>query len=215
MDVSELEDVTISLTKNFVSLHISLKSGQIDTVKFNEMLLVCIKHLKTACTKGSSFQNLILNTHGMLETLREILKSDESYEKDLKLKLFQLLANISVQNEKAQRKIWTEANEQLLEKLNESNDLGYVNVAAMMIYNMILSGIASEHKEEILKCALHQYDNLLKSQLPTLPDFVHILLDHFICTDEESIELYDKLNRELQKVFLCYVHDYVENETNE
>lgn len=196
MDVSELEDAAISFSRKFVS-----SSKEIN--KCHEILLECIKELKVICTKGSTFQNLIANTNGMLTSIKSILESDT--DEDLKLKSFQLMANVCVQNKKVQLKVKEEAGELIIAQLSSEN-AKFVNVASMISHNMLLNGIFLETHKILFKC-LSQSQNFEPS-----PDFLLILLDFFICSFPEIVEEYKKLESEAKKNFLLYVNDHVAQE---
>lgn len=203
-----MEDVTISLTKNFVLF----SKEEVEGKKiFDEKSLICIKHLKLICTKGSSFQNLIAHTHGMLNALKEYL----SYEEDAstKLQCFQLLANLCVQNQKVQRLIWDSCGALIMENLN-SNESKFVNIAAMIIYNIYFNKSSEIEMKKVIENCLHHYDSFLQNSTNPLPEFVHILLDHFICGTDEIGEAYEHLNSHEKKLFLFYIHDHIENESN-
>jgi hypothetical protein len=214
MDFSELEDVTISLTKKFIQNLSNLKNMQIDENKFNEISQNCIKHLKISCTKGPSFQNLIVNTNGMLESLREILQNKEcKFDADVRLKSFQLLANLCVKNEKSQRRIWKEASELIIHQLR-SSEVQFANIAAMITYNIILGIKEDIDFGTVLGVSLDHYNNFLKIN-SALPDFTPILLEFFVCLYDGIVQLFEQLSPDKQRIFLYYVNDHVENESNE
>jgi hypothetical protein len=211
LDVAELEDVTISLTKNFVILTTCFKTGCIEAIKFKEHSLNCIKYLKIICSKGCSFQNLIANTNGMLESVKFILQSD--LDEDVKLRSFQLLANLCVQNERAQKKLWTELSALIMDRFN-SDDTAHINVSAMIIYNIMLHNSEIIDKNLVLTDSLSHYDKFLKEDSPKVPDYFHILLEYFICEFNEIVVAYENLDDDLKKIFLYYLHDHVEHESN-
>lgn len=211
LDVAELEDVTISLTKNFVILTTCFKTGSVNILNFKEHSLNCIKYLKIICSKGSSFQNLIANTNGMLESVKIILES--GCDEEVKLRSFQLLANLCVQNERAQKKLWTELSALIMDKFN-SNDTAYINVSAMIIYNILLHNLDIIDKNLVLTDSLSHYDKFLKEESPKVPDYFHILLEYFICEFNEIVVAYENLEDDLKKIFLYYLHDHVEHESN-
>ncbi|KAG5675809.1 hypothetical protein PVAND_005681 [Polypedilum vanderplanki] len=212
MDFSELEDVTISLTKKFIQNLMNFKDTTISEETFKEISLNCIKHLKVSCTKGPSFQNLIINTNGMLESLKEMLKNEEKKFDNVKTKVFELIANLCVKNEKCQKKIWNEVNELIICELTSSN-VQNVNISAMIIYNIKIGINENIEIEQALNVALDHYDNFLKNNI-SMPDFLHILLDYFICSCD-VVQSYKKLTSEKQRIFLYYVNDYIENESNQ
>lgn len=199
MDISELEDTTISLSRKFVS-------SSKDIEKARENLLMCIKELKVLCTKGPTFQNLIAHTNGMISSLKSILES--STDEELKLKSFQLVANVCVQNKKAQLKVHDELEELIAVQLG-SNDTNFVNVASMIAHNMLLNKIAIDNNRILTVCLNQSQD------LDQPPDFLHILLDHFICSHNDIVGEYKTLDDKSKRNFLLYAHDHVTNEDAE
>lgn len=169
-------------------------------------LIVSMKKLNAYCAKGSPFQNLIADESAILETLTRRMNEKDC---DLKLRTFQLIANLCVQNKSVQEVVWNKTGERILEEL-KSNNQKYVNIAAMIIHNMILNETKIVSTLSILETSLEQTFNL-----NPLPDFLHILLDHIILTDEEIIKHYNSLDDEHKKKFLIYIHDFVQNDEAE
>jgi ataxin-10 len=199
MDISELEDTTISLSRKLVS-----SSKEIE--KSHENLLAGVKELKVLCTKGPTFQNLIANTNGMITSLKSILESNT--DDDLKLNCFQLIANICVQNKKVQAKVHDELGDLIMHQLN-SEDTKFVNVASMLTHNMLLNGTMTDIQRILTVC-------LCQSQkLKAVPDFLHILLDHLICSHKDIVGEYKKIDESTKKNFLLYVNDHAVNESSE
>lgn len=181
---------------------------------FDEFILECIKHLKVMCTKGPTFQNLIINTTGMIHALNEVLSGTSSVSKHLEIKFFQLIANLCVNNKYSQEKIWNSMSCLIVEKLS-SDDVGFVNVAAMITYNVILSEAAQVDLTLIARLNINHFESFLKSPEKPLPDFIHILLEHLLCKSAAFVEIYKQLEPEQQKSALYFIHDYVEDESNE
>lgn len=181
----------------------------------NELVLESVKHLKSMCTKGPSLQNLIINTKGMVHVLKELISgSYADISPCLGVKSFQLVANLIVKNEWSQEKIWNSMNDVILKKL-ESKDSAFVNVAAMMVYNMILGKKVQIDELTVFKICLCHIKAFLKLPTNHLPDFVSILSDYLICKSSYALDIYKNLEAEEQKIALFYIHDYIENETNE
>lgn len=166
------------------------------------------------CTKGPSFQNLIINTTGMLETMKKIIAGQfEDTSKTIDIKCFQLIANLCVQNDVSQAKIWCSLGDVIIEKFN-CDDYSFLNVAAMIVHNIILSKHHDIDQKNILDISLHQYSVYLKDPTNSLPDFLHILMDFMICENENILKIYTELSLENQKTFLYYINDHVEDESS-
>jgi hypothetical protein len=210
-----MEDSTIFVAKNFVKI-LSLAGNDADQEEiFTELVLESVKHLKIMCTKGSSFQNLIINTKSMLQSLKEILSNQFlNVSRDIELKCFQLVANLCVKNESTLEKIHQSMFNVIMAKF-EGDDNSFLNVSAMIIYNLILNKSSSLDQKHVVQMCAQHYSNVLKNPTNSLPDFVHILLEFFICKSENVVEIFEKLEPDEQKIFLYYVHDHVEVETNE
>lgn len=147
----------------------------------------------------------------MLESVKLILESD--VDEDVKLRSFQLLANLCVQNERAQKKLWTDLSALIMDRFN-SDDTAYINVSAMIIYNIMLHNSDIIDKNLVLTDSLSHYDKFLKEDSPKVPDYFHILLEYFICEFNEIVVAYENLDDDLKKIFLYYLHDHVEHESN-
>lgn len=182
---------------------------------FEDLFLESIKHMKIMCTKGSSLQNLIVNTHGMLQALKDTIDGKVAIiSEDLQLKSFQLVANLCVKNEWSLEKIWTSMSDLIITKF-ENDDHGSVNVAAMIIYNMVLSKVHQLNYHRVVEISLRHYGGFLSNSSKSLPDFVKILMDYTICRHQNVLDIYTLLQPDDQKTFLYYVHDHVEEDNNE
>lgn len=210
-----MEDSTIFVSKNFIQL-LHIAGNELDKKEiFDELFLASIRHLKVMCTKGSSFQNLIINTNGMLQTLQNVVSGKHSnVSEELVLRGFQLLANLCVKNEWCQEKIWRSMSADVLAKF-ESDKAALVNVGAMIVYNILLSKVSQIDLKLITRISLRHFRTFLRNVATPLPDFVHILTDFVICKSDDVIEIYSELQSDDQKTFLYYVHDYVDDESNE
>lgn len=211
-----MEDSTIFVAKNFIQIlqHAENESKVKDAV-FEELFLECIKHLKVMCTKGTSFQNLIANTNGMMQSLHKIIYNQISdFPPNLELKSFQLLANLSVNNKWSQEKIWTSMNEIIIKKF-DSDDNSHANVAAMIIYNLVLSKVSQLNMQQIVEISIRHYDKFLKNTSKPLPDFIHILMEFMICKNSDILEVYHKLEPQNLKTFLYYIQDHMETDSSE
>jgi hypothetical protein len=180
-----------------------------------KLFLESISHMKIVCTKGSSLQNLIVNTHGMLKALKDTINGNIVITSEvLQVKCFQLLANLCVKNEWSLEKVWSSMSDLIITKF-ESDNHGIVNIAAMIIYNMVLSKVHQLNYHQVVEISLHHYNSFLKDSSRSLPDFVKILMDYTICQNPNILDIYILLEQDDQKTFLYYVHDHVEEDSNE
>ncbi|CAO1357812.1 unnamed protein product [Diamesa hyperborea] len=180
---------------------------------FKEFISECIKLLKMVCAKGSSFQNLIVNTSNMVETLKMILEQKFRNTLDVELKCFQLIANLCVQNKSSQDKIWTSMSDIIFKKF-KSTENSYVNVSSMIIYNLVINESPHIDQKEVVKISLSHYEEFLKNSHKPLPEFVFILMDYMICLNPCILGIYKELeDKELQN-FLFYVNDHLEDEAS-
>lgn len=154
---------------------------------------------------------MITNTYGFIESAKNIMQCN--CDENIKLNMFQLIANLGVQNQKVQKRLWNELNELLLAKFS-SEDNRFVNVSAMIIHNMILNSPGLIDDKEVLKESLKQYRRYLSTPPLVVPDFLHVLLEYFICEHPEIDSCYEKLSDNLRVVFLYFIQDHVEDENN-
>lgn len=150
----------------------------------------------------------------MLHSLKELTAGKfAKISKNIDLKSFQLIANLCVQNEFAQAKVWSSMSDVVITKL-ESEDNSFLNVAAMIVYSIILSKASEVDQRQIVSILLHHYSNFIKTPTNSLPDFFYILMDFMICESEDALEIYKDLQPEDQKTFLFYINDHIEDESN-
>lgn len=191
------------------------KNDEIAPEFFDLLTNECIRYLKVMCTKGSTFQNLIVNTTGMLAALNSILKGNiHNASDDIEIRTFQLIGNLCVQNKITQEKIWNSLKETIIEKF-EMSEGPFINVGAMIIYNLILSGSPSLDQRQVLSICLSHYQNFLNQSTTSLPDFVLVLMDFMICANDKIVEIYKDLGTADIKNLLFYIHDHIENESSE
>lgn len=215
LDIAELEDSTIFVAKNFIQTLKNTEHEKDQRELISDLFLECIRHLKNMCTKGASLQNMIVNTTGMLQSLKETVNGKlNQFMDNLDLKCFQLVANLCVKNEWSQEKIWLSMGDVITKKF-ESDDVSFVNVAAMIIYNMILGKASHIDQNQVAITCLDHFKNFLQTPTNPLPDFVSILMDFLFCKNSEALETFMQLDPENQKTALYYIHDYIEDESNE
>ena len=206
-----MEDSTIFAARKFTEV---CKLSEITNEK--EFVLECVKYLKMMCTKGPTFQNLIINTQGMLQSLANSTQPvDSKFPSEIKVKCFQLVANLSVNNRVNQEKIWNTLGEVIVLNL-ENSDPKFVNVSAMLLFNMILGQQSTITIDmiKIGKICLSQYQKFVDEAPNAVPDFLHILLDHIVCKSSSNLMIYKELESEQQKTFLYCVQDFIEDESN-
>ncbi|CRK93464.1 CLUMA_CG007000, isoform A [Clunio marinus] len=216
LDVAEMEDSTIFVSKNFIQMLIH-HNNDYETQKgvIDELIIECIKHLKIMCTKGPSFQNLIVNTNLMLQMLKNVISNKfPGISKDQELKCFQLIANLCVKNEWSQKKIWESMSGIILDNFRSENN-PFVTVSGMIIYNTILSKASLVNLKYILQISLRHYSSFLKNPKNSLPDFVQIILSYVVSGNEDILEIYKELESDEQKILLYYIHDHIEDPSNE
>lgn len=150
----------------------------------------------------------------MQHSLKEVIAGKfANISKNIDLKCFQLIANLCVQNEFTQAKIWNLMSDVVIGKL-KCDDNSFVNVAAMIIYNIILSKASDVDQREIVNISLGHYRNFIKTPSNSLPDFLHILMDFMICESENILEIYKEMEPENQKTLLYYINDHIEDDSS-
>lgn len=168
-------------------------------------LLNSFKELNRYCVKGNEFQNLIVNEDNFIHFLTTLIKCHQ--DEVIRMKSFQLLANLCVQNKSSQCIVWNESSEIILDSLKSDNN-NFVNIAAMILHNMFLNDIEKVNINNVLPICLDQ-----AFKLNPIPEFLHIFLDHLICSELDIVSKYNNL--EDKKNFLHYVYDHVQNEETE
>lgn len=131
---------------------------------------------------------------------------------DMELKCFQLVANICVQNQKTQEKILSLFENEIMLRL-ESDDSKLLNVASMIIFNMLLNDIEL-NESRIFEILVGHIEIHLKNTETPLPEFLGILLDHMICEHPRIVEVYESLNQDQQLLVLYYILDHIKDEDN-
>lgn len=182
----------------------------------DELVLELVKFLKILCSKGRELQSTIASTPNMLAMINEIIigKNYSEVSRNVQIKSFQLVANLCVDNIETQEIIWDFMGSVIKMKL-ECDDKDFVNVAAMILHCMVLSNHSKLNQLELLKTSLSHFKLFLEEPSNVVPDFIHILLDHLICTNPNALDLYNQLEAEGKKMALYYIHDYVDIESNE
>lgn len=213
-ELDELEDSTILVCRKFVELSELLKNevlDETDYLNYNEFATECIKFLKVCCSKGNNYQNLMANTIDFLDLcLRPMLNGKYP---DMELKCLQLVANICVQNRKTQEKIYGLFQEEILQTL-ECNDYKLVNVASMIVFNMLLNG-TEVNETKIFEIVFGHIKVHLNGTEIALPEFLSFLLDHIICDHPRIVELYESSSQDQQLLVLYYILDHIKDKDNQ
>jgi hypothetical protein len=205
----EMEESINFTVKYFIQIPNS--ESKIINENDKEIFLEAIKYLKFVCTQGQSFQNLIANSENLLESVKNLIIQETANENNLKV--LQLVANLCVGNATIQKKVWNVMNEIILDQY-ENGDNITVNVCGMIIYNTILEKSYSLDERKIATISIHHYEQFLKNPDNLLPDFVQILLEHFICNCKWIVEYFKRLEPANQINLLYFVNDHIENESN-
>lgn len=205
LDTKEMENSINFTVKYFVKY----LESEVDSEKelFNES----VKYLKITCTKGTLFQNIIMNAENFLESLKTSLENEKPNVN--KLKSLQLLANLCVNNPENQNKLWMTMKDVLIENY-EKGDEKTIEVTGMIIYNTILGKSCSVDERNVATISLQHYEKYLENTDNTFPDFSQILLEHFICNCKWIVEYFKKLEPANQINLLYFVNDHIENESN-
>lgn len=209
MNLLEKENSIKFTVKNFIKLLES--ADNFNNGSDEEIFQEAIKYLKFVCTQGQSFQDIIVNSENLLKSMKGFIESETSNENELKI--LQLIANLCVGNAASQRKIWDLMNNEILDKF-ENGDNKTINVCGMIIYNTILEKSYPLDEKKISTISILHYENFLKNPENSLPDFVQILLEHFICNCKWVVEYFKRLEPANQINLLYFVNDHIENEYN-
>lgn len=192
----------------FVQQYATLKTNDLK----EEQIIRCLKLLKSSCARGNKFQNSIIDLPNLLSTLKSILLDDEAnlnQYKSLKMNCMQLTANLCVQNEDIQKRVWNEMNSFIMEKLR-SPDSPYNNISAMITYNIFLSNNQDiiMNSTVLLQYLLNNVSECSGSELK-LNEFICIFLEHMITNDNDILETYKLLGESERLTFLNYIIDFV------
>lgn len=192
----------------FVQQYATVKTNDLE----EEQFILCLKLLKSSCARGSKFQNIIIDIPKLLSTLKSILLDEEAnldQYKSLKMNCMQLTANLCVQNEDIQKRVWNEMNSFILEKLR-SPDSPYNNISAMITYNIFLSNNQDMmiNSTMLLQYLLNNVSECSGSELK-LNEFICIFLEHMITDYKDILETYKKLGDSERLTFLNYIIDFV------
>lgn len=192
----------------FVQQYATLKTNDLK----EEQIIRCLKLLKSSCARGNKFQNSIIDLPNLLSTLKSILLDDEAnlnQYKSLKMNCMQLTANLCVQNEDIQKRVWNEMNSFIMEKLR-SPDSPYNNISAMITYNIFLSNNQDiiMNSTVLLQYLLNNVSECSGSELK-LNEFICIFLEHMITDYKDILETYKLLGESERLTFLNYIIDFV------
>ena len=132
---------------------------------------------------------------------------------NLELQCLQLIANICVQNRKTQEKVWSLFDTFIMQILKDG-DFKLVNVASMIIFNMLLCD-SEVDENEVFQILIEHIEKHLKNTEDPLPEYLGFLLDHLICDHPRIVEIYQNLSQDQQLIVLYYVLDHIKDEENQ
>lgn len=123
---------------------------------------------------------------------------------------WQFVANLSVQNQLTQNRIWTECKENILSNLSCVCECDNARECTMILYNIFIGGLIDCHSKELMELLLacdssntsvqHDWQN---------NDFHHIFMENFITKYRNIVPIYATLPSEKRLQLLYHIADHM------
>lgn len=181
----------------------------------NELLYECCRLLRNSCAVGKSIQNHIAGIEpSIFEKVNIILfdlpKPQTMFLQKTRQMCWQFMANLCVQNDLTQRKIWNECISPLLLHIKCPCETGCDREFTMILYNLLISEMLSVNDvkgivEILLECIMNGHE--LK-----LNDFHQLFMEHLITNYRSIAPVFDRLNPAEKRInFIFYVAEHTKS----
>lgn len=176
---------------------------------FDEIIYECGRLLRNSCAIDKQLQmqlaNFSLNEQSILQPINMILSSNGSVSSRTQKMCWQMLANLCVQNEMAQREIWYKCIEPLIGQLKCVCCTGNGRECTMILYNLFISEIVNVNDvrrivEVLLECVCNQE---IQHELST-NDFHRLFMEHIITKYRSIVPIYDRIVPHEKRLHLIY-----------
>ena len=182
-----------------------------------------LRVLRNMCAKGSSIQHAIASNEDFQLYLRNLLfrqKPNENSESINQLQTvgWQLMANITVNNEETLSLIWQKHGEDILEQCyNTQRPLDKnTDIMLMIIYNIMKSNSVKTSLQVPLmfRAVVCIWQSVLEQKCSLQFDFLHFIFEEFLVNDgRNTIKCYAQLNTKEKLIFLDYLVNYLRQDS--
>lgn len=186
-----------------------------------EEILNNLRSLRNLCARGSDIQCVIASNEQFQQFLSNLLFAIESNAvedsvKQLQTIGWQLLANMTVNNQQTQIIIWKSHGEKILEicfdvhrTLNKN-----VDIMLMIIYNIMKVGETLVQFQMVLKAIVSIWQAILEQKCSLQFDFLHFIFEEFLVKDGRSaVKCYAQLDTKERLQFLDYLVHYLRQDS--
>lgn len=186
----------------------------------NALIEECCRILRNLCARGSVVQDSIIEISSRIDLFKALTKilhnEEDAYSKNAKKMCWQFLANLIVQNQMAQKRLWNECSSLLLSAWKCPCECGFPNEFTMILYNVFLGGTITMQCKPILEILLNCYENSSEAvKHNTNNDFSQIFLEHLISRERFVVPALGKLDFDFRYTFLHYISCHMDNHQHE
>lgn len=181
---------------------------------FNEALYECCRLLRNSCAVGRSIQDRIANIEPSIFSKINVILGDLTkpaiLPRNTRQMCWQFVANLCVQNDLIQRKLWIECSASLFNHLNCVCDTECSRECTMILYNLLISEMLSVNDvksivELLLQCILDRHD--LQTN-----DFHQLFMEYLIVNYRQIAPVYDRLTSPEKRInFIFYVAEHMKS----
>ena len=181
-----------------------------------------LRVLRNMCAKGSSIQYAIASNEDFQQSLGHLFRQKPIVNSDsinqLQTVGWQLLANITVNNEETLSLIWQKHGEDILEQCyNTERPLDKnTDIMLMIIYNVMKSNSVKTSRQVPLmfKAVVCIWQSVLEQKCSLQFDFLHFIFEEFLVNDgRNTIKCYAQLNTKEKLIFLDYLVNYLRQDS--
>lgn len=175
--------------------------------------------LRNSCAIGSKIQTDILNFQvdscNVLQSIELILSKSLATEPKCRKICWQLLANLGVQNEDTQKRIWEDCIRNLITHFECVCDSDHYEEFTMILYNLALTSfISSDDLTQIAKFLLNCVSNESDHELQR-NEFHQIFMEHLLTSVTCIAVIYEQLSPEHRLRLLYYINDHLDQENHQ
>ncbi|XP_055382900.1 ataxin-10 [Condylostylus longicornis] len=216
-NITELKEMVSEAQKYLLDLIYFCASGKEMSNAFSvQDVISFLKRLRNSCCKGYESQcevmNIIPTIFALLE--KEIFSFFEDISSDevdqLNTLIWQLMANLTVNNPSNQQLIWEGYGSKVKEYLNGLSP--YTDIQLLILYNVAKGNSVYLDQKDVFEILLKVWTNILEKKYDRNLEFLHIFFEEYLCNIScRIVPIYATLHAEHRIAVLKYIIIYVRN----
>lgn len=214
--VAEVAEIFIKAIQKYKQTTGTLKAGY---PALEDIVHESGRLLRNSCAIGPTIQAHILSVqvddHSILQSLELVLSRSLAARATCRKVCWQLLANLGVQNEQTQRRIWEDSVRNVLTNFECVCKSEHSEEFTMILYNLALTSFITPDDMTrivrfLLNCLSSESDHELERN-----EFHQLFMEHLLTSVAGVEVIYEQLTTEHRLRLLYYINDHLDQENHQ